>query len=65
MLKVMNDSVDKRYGSHEEFFGAIDDYNVKVVAWGCERSFSVEEMYQHFKERLLSELEVAEIIKDE
>jgi hypothetical protein len=42
--------------SQEEFFKSQIDYHVVTKFYGCERSFTVEEMYQHFKARLLSEI---------
>jgi hypothetical protein len=45
------------YPNHEAFFEANHDLSVSLRSWGIERTVTVEELYQHFKERMLAELE--------
>lgn len=42
----------------EDFFARHGDYALVVKFYECERSFSLEEMYQAFKERLEAEKEL-------
>ena len=43
----------------EEFFDKLAGYDIKVIFYGCQREFEVEDLYQAFKERLLRELKEA------
>lgn len=48
---------DNQYENHGAFFEANNDLSVPLHSWGIERTITVEELYQHFKARLLAELE--------
>jgi len=45
-----------QFKNHNEFFEYTGDYHIKAITYGVDCSFEVEEMYQHFKARLLEEL---------
>ena len=48
---------DNHYENQKAFFEANNDLSITLRSWGIERSITVEEIYQHFKARLLDELE--------
>lgn len=39
----------------KEFFKNVEDYRIRVVFYSCEQSFTVEELYQQFKNRIMAE----------
>jgi hypothetical protein len=39
----------------------LEDYHIDVRFYGCDRAFTVEDLYQAFKQRLLQELKEAEL----
>lgn len=43
---------------NKEFFKTHEDYNIRVTFYECTQSFTVEELYQAIKSRLLTELEI-------
>ena len=49
------------FNDHEEFFRSCGDYHLETSYFECERSFSVDEMYEHFKARLMEELKANSI----
>ena len=51
---------DKQYKNQADFFESNGDCYLRGSFFECENSFTVEEMYLHFKERLLSELGISE-----
>ena len=47
------------FKSHEKFFERVGESYIEPIRWGeCLWPVSVEEMYQHFKARLLTEIAV-------
>ena len=40
---------------HEEFFKRYGDWNVRITAWEQRAPITVEDIYQHFKARMLDE----------
>lgn len=55
--QLLKEEIMAEYPNHEAFFEANHDKSVTLHSWGVERTITVEELYQHFKERLLAELE--------
>ena len=48
-----------KFDSHEQFFERVGEHYVHPTLYGeCIWPVSIEEMYQHFKARLLSEIAV-------
>jgi hypothetical protein len=44
------------YEDYKEFFKHCGDYHLEARYFECEQGFSVDEMYEHFKARLIEEL---------
>lgn len=39
----------------EKFFEQMDEYELKAIFYECSRNFTVEDLYQAFKARMLAE----------
>lgn len=51
------DAADQRFREYKEFFERRGEYDVRLVYYyDSTGGVSVEELYQHFKERMLAEL---------
>jgi hypothetical protein len=44
--------------THEQFFGVHGDDYVRLFSFGDDRDMRVEDLYQHFKNRIMAELAV-------
>lgn len=40
-----------------DFFEELDDYRISTQFFECERNFTVEELYQAFKQRMMVEFQ--------
>lgn len=43
---------------HEDFFEDMEDYGISLNFYSCQKRVEIEELYQMFKKRLMSELVV-------
>jgi hypothetical protein len=50
--------VSDKFDTYQEFFERCEDYVLVARFYECDQQFTVEEMYQHFKARLIAELKV-------
>lgn len=42
---------------HEEFFDKVGEFNIKTMYYDVEWCFTVEELYQAFKSRMIAEIQ--------
>lgn len=47
----------------EDFFERNEDSRVKIIDWGGDETIPLEELYQVFKQRLMSELRLGTKLK--